>query len=168
MIPGGPIMARVAKQYLLFCWFGAAIALSGCTGQHPSAAPKPTVTHASVHHAPAPSPTSYAPWQDPAEALSGDKVWVSTGRRTGGLELDLPAKAAGGTVWVSTECQGVGTLHVDAGPYDTHSYPCSDHPSSSLSASGVRRAPQAAAVLKVTATPGVRWAVAVGWGRGSQ
>ncbi|MFJ5216355.1 hypothetical protein ACIP98_16755 [Streptomyces sp. NPDC088354] len=108
--------------------------------------------------------TARAPWRDPAQALGDATVWASSGRRTGGWEADLPA-SHGGTVWVSTQCEGWGTLTVDAGRYGTSTEHCSEQPDGSLNAfegMGTRTAGQ----VKVTAGPGVTWAVAVGWNPG--
>ncbi len=63
---------------------------------------------------------------------------------------------------MATECQGAGTLTVDAGRYGTSTEHCSEHPDGSLNASEAAT-PETATWLKVTADPGVTWAVAVGW-----
>ncbi|WP_431961799.1 hypothetical protein [Actinacidiphila sp. bgisy160] len=81
--------------------------------------------------------------------------------------LALPAKSAGGTVYVATQCQGEGTLTVDAGRYGTSTEYCSAVPEGSMNGTAVRT-PEAATRLKVTAGPGVTWAVAVAWDRHAQ
>ncbi|MFD3457835.1 hypothetical protein ACFWVC_37360 [Streptomyces sp. NPDC058691] len=107
--------------------------------------------------------TAHAAWRDPVEALDKAKVWASSGRRTGGWVADLP-KSGGGTVWVATQCQGDGTLTVDAGRYGIVTEHCSEHPDGSLNASE-GMSTKTAGRLKVTAGTGVTWAVAVGWDR---
>ncbi|MFF3564043.1 hypothetical protein ACFYXS_28755 [Streptomyces sp. NPDC002574] len=91
-------------------------------------------------------------------------MWASSGRRTGEWEAHLPA-SDGGTVWVSTQCEGSGTLTVDTGRYGTTTEHCSERPDGSLNASE-EMGTKAAGRVKVTAGPGVTWAVAVGWGPG--
>jgi len=154
-------MMRDARRYILFGSLVAVLALSGCgAGQHrPSAAASPSRVVAS------PAARIYAAWQDPALELRGDEVWAETGRRTGGLALALPASPARGSVFVSTECQGAGTLTVDAGPYGTFTEPCSDHADGTLNDAALGAEP--ATQLKVRGSAGVTWAVAVGWSRTS-
>ncbi|WP_377271204.1 hypothetical protein [Peterkaempfera sp. SMS 1(5)a] len=94
--------------------------------------------------------------------MTGMKVLASTGRRTGDLTMALPGRIAPGTAWVAMECQGAGTLTVDAGSLGIYTEPCFDHADGSANAyeSG---APRTAASLRVTADPGLTWAVSVGW-----
>ncbi|MEY9965850.1 hypothetical protein ABIA33_003900 [Streptacidiphilus sp. MAP12-16] len=96
------------------------------------------------------------------ESLHGDKVLATTGRHVGSQETALPNKVAAGTIWVATECQGAGTLTVDTGPFGRYTERCSAHPDGSLNAYDLS-APSRTAPLKVTADPGVTWAVAIGW-----
>jgi hypothetical protein len=143
------------RHSLLLTCAAAVLILSGCsTGQHRSAA-------SATPHSAAAVPVSYAPWQDPVQSLKGEKILATTGRRTGGLATDLPSKVTAGTVWVATECQGVGALTVDAGPLGVFTERCSAHPEGSLT--NVLSAASTTAPLQVTADPGVTWAVAVGW-----
>ncbi|WP_055590752.1 hypothetical protein [Peterkaempfera griseoplana] len=90
------------------------------------------------------------------------KVLAGTGRRTGNLTTALPGRIAPGTAWVATECQGVGTVTVDAGSLGTYTEQCSAQADGTANAyeSG---APRTASSLRVTADPGLTWAVAVGW-----
>ncbi|WP_037604307.1 hypothetical protein [Streptacidiphilus rugosus] len=101
-------------------------------------------------------------WSDPASAMAGEKILASTGRRTGDLQVPLPGKIPAGTTWVTTECQGTGTLVVDAGPLGSYTEPCSDRPDGSDNAFESPLG-TTANLLKVTADPGVTWAVAIGW-----
>lgn len=138
--------------------------LSGCT--EGSKAPRQQgVTPATASPSASASPAAY--WDDPAEQLADAELWVSTGRHSGALELALPAKPEGGTVYVATECQGTGTLTVDAGRYGTSTEHCSDRPDGSLNGAAMPSA-EAATRLKVTAGTGVTWAVAVGWDERAQ
>jgi hypothetical protein len=106
--------------------------------------------------------SSQVDWSDPADAMAGEKMLASTGRRTGDLQVALPGKVPAGTTWVTTECQGSGTLTVDAGPLGKYSELCSDRPDGRDNAF---ESPwgTTTGLLKVTADPGVTWAVAVGW-----
>ncbi|MFD8073285.1 hypothetical protein ACFV3E_11595 [Streptomyces sp. NPDC059718] len=150
---------RVRRRALLGC-VASVLMLSGCT--EGSGVPRQQeVTPATA------SPSAAAYWDDPAEQLADAELWVSTGRHSGGLELALPAKPEGGTVYVATECQGTGTLTVDAGRYGTSTEHCSDRPDGSLNGAAMLSS-EAASRLKVTAGPGVTWAVAVGWDERAQ
>ncbi len=134
---------------------------SGCSGQpsHDRAghavAGRTTATggHAAAH----------VPWTDPARSLKGPnaKVVLSTGRRTGGLTLTVARIAAGG-VWVATECQGTGTLTVNADVHGVYREPCGPSPDSTLNENDTL-GPSPAGRLTITADPGVTWSVALGW-----
>lgn len=78
----------------------------------------------------------YASWQDPVESLKGDKdkVLANTGRHIGNLQMALLGKVAAGTTRVATECQGVGSLTVDAGSLGTFTELCSAHPDGRVNA----------------------------------
>ncbi|TDT98094.1 hypothetical protein EDD99_6307 [Streptomyces sp. 846.5] len=153
-----PVALR--RRSLLTC-ATTVLLLSGCSTAHTGQ--PPSTTSASPHSAAA-TPVTYAPWGDPAQDLKadGDKILATTGRRTGGMGTTLPSKVAAGTVLVSTECQGVGTLTVDAGPFGKFTERCYAHPDGSLNAT-VLSTPSTTTPLQVTADPGVTWAVAVGW-----
>ncbi|MEU6345977.1 hypothetical protein ABZ883_34060 [Streptomyces sp. NPDC046977] len=147
-------MTRGIRRCVLLGCAGAALALSGCTEEHRPAEPVP------VARASASAEPTHKAWEDPEKALSDAKVWASSGRRTGSWEARLP-KARGGTVWVATQCQGTGTLTVDASRYGTLTEHCSEHPDGSLNAFEMTNT--AAGRVRVTPGPGVTWAVAVGW-----
>ncbi|MDX2705854.1 hypothetical protein PV350_23765 [Streptomyces sp. PA03-6a] len=154
---------HVRRRALLGC-AASVLMLSGCT--EGSGVPRQQgATPAAA--SPSASAAPPASWRDPAEQLADARVWVSTGRQSGGLESALPAKPAGGTVYVATQCQGTGTLTVDAGRYGTSTEHCSDRPDGSLNGAAMSSA-EAATRLKVTAEPGVTWAVAVGWDERTQ
>ncbi|MFC1431921.1 hypothetical protein ACEZDB_14830 [Streptacidiphilus sp. N1-3] len=146
------------RRILLGC-FAAAMALSGCSSHTHSHASAPT--HRAIHAPASAAPVAYAGWHDPAAALGGDKVLVSTGKQTGGRQQDLPKKIAPGTIEVSMECEGVGRVTVDTG-FVTYTADCSARPSGQVD---IHTSPdaQASARLSVTADSGVTWAVAVGW-----
>ena len=152
-------MAVAMRRRSLLTCATAVLLMSGCstdhTGQHRTTSSAPQQSASAV-------PVTYAPWQDPEKALTGDTILATTGRRTGGMATPLPGKVAAGTVWVATECQGVGTLTVDAGPFGVFTERCSAHPVGSLDANELS-APSTTTPLRVTADPGVTWAVAVGW-----
>ncbi|WP_370127944.1 hypothetical protein [Streptacidiphilus sp. EB103A] len=133
--------------------------LSGCSTAHTG---QPRSTASAPLHRAAATPVTYASWGDPAQDLKGDTILATTGRRTGGMETTLSRKVAAGTVWVATECQGIGTLTVDASTFGVFTEPCSAHPDSSLNAIEMST-PTTTTPLQVTADPGVTWAVAVGW-----
>lgn len=154
-------MPVAMRRRSLFTCATTVLLLSGCSTEHTQ--PHPSTASASPHSAAA-TPVTYAPWEDPGKALKseGDKILATTGRRTGGMEAPLPGKVTPGTVWVATECQGVGTLTVDAGPFGTFTERCSAHPDGNLNAIVVST-PSTTTPLQVTADPGVTWAVAVGW-----
>ncbi|MFF3945989.1 hypothetical protein ACFYYN_14295 [Streptomyces sp. NPDC001902] len=154
---------HVRRRALLGC-VASVLMLSGCT--EGSGLPR---QQGATPAAPSPSASAASPasWRDPAEQLTDARVWVSTGRHSGGLELALPAKPEGGTVYVATQCQGTGTLTVDAGRYGTSTEHCSDRPDGSLNGAEMPTS-EAATRLKVTAGPGVTWAVAVGWDERAQ
>ncbi|MFE2544364.1 hypothetical protein [Actinacidiphila glaucinigra] len=156
---------RVRRHALAGC-VASVLVLSGCTaGSTADSGGLERRGTAAPATASSPSPSaspSTEAWQDPSEDLDDATVWLSTGRRRGGLERALPAKPAGGTVYVATRCQGEGTLTVDAGRYGTSTEHCSDRPDGSLNGAAMRTR-EAANRLKVTASPGVTWAVAVGW-----
>lgn len=167
---GGSVTVRAVRWNVLLGFGAAGLALSGCTERPLEAAAAQQPAAAPTHAAPSSphAPVSAAVWRDPAQTLKGDgdTIWVSTGQRTGGLSLDLPSKKTTGTVSVAIQCQGAGSVTVDVGPADSQSITyhedCSDRPGGSVndqepSASGARDQ------LKVTAAPGVTWAVAVGW-----
>ncbi|MEU1621051.1 hypothetical protein ABZ479_27610 [Streptomyces sp. NPDC005722] len=157
-------MFHRALRRALLGGVASVLVLSGCSAG-PVAARQPEAATARAtprSAAPAPPVASAASWQDPAEGLTDARIWVSTGRRSGGLEQALPAKPPGGTVYVATQCQGTGTLTVDAGRYGTFTEHCSGRPDGSLNGAAMTTA-KAATRLKVTASPGVTWAVAVGW-----
>jgi hypothetical protein len=107
----------------------------------------------------APTTAAAAPWQDPASQLDGQTPLGHIGRRTGSAESRL-AQRGGGTVSVSTECQGAGQLHVALGA-TVFDLACTDAPSGSYNESSTGGlSPK---TLRVTADPGVTWSVAVGW-----
>ncbi|WP_326578626.1 hypothetical protein OIE69_34980 [Actinacidiphila glaucinigra] len=152
---------RVPRHALAGC-VASVLVLSGCTAGS-TAESRALERRGTAAPATASSPSAAA-WQDPSEDLDDATVWLSTGRRSGGLEQALPAKPAGGTVYVATQCQGRGTLTVDAGRYGTSTEHCSERPDGSLNGAAMRTR-EAATRLKVTASPGVTWAIAVGWDR---
>ncbi|MEU1538751.1 hypothetical protein ABZ461_11590 [Actinacidiphila glaucinigra] len=158
-------MFHHVRPHALAACAASVLALSGCTaGSTPHSTPDSPALERRGTAAAAASAPSAAPWHDPSEDLDDAVVWLSTGRRSGALEQALPAKPAGGTVYVSTQCQGAGTLTVDAGRYGATTEHCSDRPDGSLNGAATRTR-EAATRLKVTASPGVTWAVAVGWDR---
>jgi hypothetical protein len=158
----GLVVTHGVRQRILFGCVASALLLSGCMVHHPSAVAKKMGASSSPPRTiPSSAPLTDTPWQDPAKALTNSKVWVTTGRRSGGVQLPLPAKPAGGTIWVATECQGTGTLTVDTGWYGTYTEQCSDRPDGSLNAFEAVT-PETATRLKVAAEPRVIWAVAVG------
>ncbi|MFJ4848985.1 hypothetical protein [Streptomyces sp. NPDC088733] len=147
-------MTRGIRRCVLLGCAWAVLALSGCTEEK-----RPAVAEPVVRGSASAEPTHRA-WEDPAQTLSDTKVWASSGRRTDGWQARLP-KARGGTVWVATQCQGTGTLTVDAGQYGTVTEHCSEEPDGSVNASELITT--TAGRVRVTAGPGVTWAVAVGW-----
>lgn len=141
----------------------AALALSGCSGQSTRNTSGPAPTR------PKPAASTAAPhrvaWADPATTVrdTTTKVLVSTGRHTGGLTRPEPRTAAG-AVWVATECRGDSALTVDTGAYGSYTEPCGTAPGGTLNDFDTSRG-TAAGRLRVTAGPGVTWAVAIGWSR---
>src|SRR5690348_6364791 len=127
-----PMPVAMRRRSLLTC-ATTVLLLSGCSTAHTG---QPRSTASASPHSAAATPVTYAPWEDPTQSLmvDGEKILATTGRRTGGLETTLPSKVAAGTVWVSTECQGVGTLTVDAGPFGKFTERCYAHPDGSLNA----------------------------------
>jgi hypothetical protein len=135
-----------------------ALLVAGCGG---AGSPTPGPTAAPKASAPTSKPTATAvPWSDPDSDLVGETVLARTGRRTGGEQLPLRARRSGGVVSVGYECQGAGKLTVTVGAV---SYPgvCTGTPGGSYNEQSL--AGSAGNTLRVTADPGVTWAVAVGW-----
>ena len=147
----------VAMTALLLAGCGAGAKADHAPAHAASAAPVAAVTTAPPT---VPPTTAAAQWQDPGSDLVGEKILLRTGRRTGDATLPLSAKRTGGVVSVGYECQGSGKLTVtlDGSAWGET---CSDAPGGTYNEDATGRS--TGSTVRVTAGPGVTWAVAVGW-----
>ena len=132
----------------------------GCTGGH-----------AAVPRTAAPPKTSAAVTRTPSSsgsvtevpALPGEDVVAQAANVTGSRELDIRGDIGSGALSVSVDCEGRGRLTVAVRAVGL-SFPlaCADgEVSSTYNVTDLRRDPTRGTV-SVTASAGVRWAIAVG------
>jgi hypothetical protein len=102
-------------------------------------------------------------WQDPTEVLKADgvKVWAATSGHSGGSALAIGQLPPTDTLLVAIECQGTGTLTVEVVNRASSSQPCTAQATLTVNTDEVP-ATRPNGELKITAAPGLRWAVAIG------
>lgn len=151
-------LTRVRTAVTIVFALGVSL-VTGCTAHYVQSSPRRNPT---VSASPSPRSSVIGLTKTPPDIFGSAKALIRLANRTGSEEVAVIGNIKAGTVAVATECVEARKTTIVIGKLASYTMPCAAAPSTTYNEIGLGSSRRQVKIT-VTASPGVHWALSVGW-----